>query len=41
MVRTHRTMDVFEGVPEKSERRQAHPPALPQAPVALDQLLAT
>jgi hypothetical protein len=40
MVRTRGTMDVFEELPENSGRRQA-PLPWPQAPVILDQLLAT
>jgi hypothetical protein len=34
-------MDVFEELPENSERHQAQPRPSPQAPVALDQLLPT
>jgi hypothetical protein len=40
MVRNRGTMDMFEELPENSRRYQAPPPPLPQAPVALDQLLA-
>jgi hypothetical protein len=41
MERAHGTMDVFEEIPETSGRHHVPPTPLPQAPVALDQLLAT
>jgi hypothetical protein len=41
MVQTRGTVDVFEGIPDNSGRRQAPPPPPPQALLALNQLLAT
>jgi hypothetical protein len=40
MVQTRGTMNVFKELPKNSERRQAPAPP-PQAPIALNQLLAT
>jgi hypothetical protein len=40
MVRTRGTMDMFKELPENSGRHQA-PLPWPQAPIILDQLLAT
>jgi hypothetical protein len=41
MVQTHGTMDMFEEMPKNSEHHQEPPPPSSQAPIALDQLLAT